>query len=276
MSIINQRYLRIAEEIAERTSLPLIEEVYVPHLDDEPDCKHKFGVVVLADGSVGIMYILMDDTLPQLHQYVKSQRFQGINPLLLARSFAGTDPVLKALALGALNAIGQFVLRNSDYTLDYTTDSLALFHPRCGDSMGMVGYFPPLVERIREAGVALTVIELKEELVRKEPGFQVTLDVRELRHCTKVLCTSTVILNDSLEAILQQCRQAERVAVIGPTAGFLPDPLFELGVDTIGGTHIYDAELFLDLCRKGGKWGSAARKYCIQREHYPGYDALLA
>ena len=273
---ISHRYVQIAEAIADRIMLPPIEMIYIPLPADEPGCRQKFGAVVLADGSVGIMFILMDDTTPQLQQCVESQRYQGKSPLLLARSFTSTDPVQKTLALGALNAIGHFILRKCGYQPDYTTDSMALFNPQPGDVMGMVGYFPPLVGRIREANIPLIVIELKEELARREPGFIVTTDARELRRCTKVLCTSTVLLNDSLDDILQNCRQAERVAIIGPTAGFLPDPLFERGVDTIGGTFIEDANAFLENCREQEKWGPAARKYCIRKEGYPGYKTLLA
>ncbi len=273
---ISHSYLQLAEAIAEQVDLPIIRQIYIPGMTDEPGCTHKFGAIVLEDGSVGVMYILMDETLVQLQQYVESLQCQGTNPMLLARSFTNTDPVKKTLALGTLNAISQFILRNSGYKLDYTTDSLALFQPKPSDAMGMVGYFPPLVKHIREANVHLTVIELKEELVRQEPGLLVTLDSSELRRCTKVLCTSTVLLNDSLDDILQNCQEAERVAIIGPSAGFLPDPLFERGVDTIGGTVIHDAELFLQLCQKGDKWGTAAKKYCIQRNQYPGFKTLLA
>jgi uncharacterized protein (DUF4213/DUF364 family) len=272
---ISHNFLQLAETIAEQIDLPNIQQVYIPGMTNDPGCKHKFGAVVLEDGSVGVMYILMDETLPQLQQYVESLQCQGSNPMLLARFFTSTDPVKITLALGALNAIGQYILKNSGYQLDYTTDSLALFHPQSNDAIGMVGYFPPLVKSIREAHVPLTVIELKEELVRQEPGLLVTLDTSELRRCTKVLCTSTVLLNDSLDDILLYCQEAERVAIIGPTAGFLPDPLFERGVDTIGGTVIHDAELFLQLCQKGDKWGTAAKKYCIQRNQYPGFKTLL-
>jgi uncharacterized protein (DUF4213/DUF364 family) len=276
MTNISHSYLQLAEVIAEHVNLPVIRQIYIPGMTDEPGCTHKFGAVILDDGSVGVMYILMDETLPQLQQYVGSLQCQGANPMLLARSFTGADPAKKSLALGTLNAISQFILKNSGYHLDYTTDSLALFHPQPSDAMGMVGYFPPLVKHIREANVPLTVIELKEDLVRQEPGFLVTLDTSALRRCTKVLCTSTVLLNDSLDDILQHCQEAERVAIIGPTAGFLPDPLFERGVNTIGGTVIHDAELFLQLCQKGDKWGMAAKKYCIQRNQYPGFKKLLS
>ncbi len=64
-------------------------------------------------------------------------------------------------------------------------------------------------------------------------------------------------------------------AIVGPTAGCLPDPLFTRGVDTIGGRRVVDAKGFRDAFCKGEKWGSFASKYVIPRQGYPGVDWLL-
>ena len=87
-----------------------------------------------------------------------------------------------------------------------------------------------------ERGARLTVLELRADLAGAHPGFEVTLDPAALRTCDKVLMTSTVLLNDSLDAVLAQCRQARAVAMIGPGAGCLPEPLFARGITALGGT----------------------------------------
>jgi uncharacterized protein (DUF4213/DUF364 family) len=63
-------------------------------------------------------------------------------------------------------------------------------------------------------------------LIQKYPELPVTLDVTELSTCNKILCTSTTILNNSLEEILNHCAPDALVSIIGPTAGYFPDPLF--------------------------------------------------
>ena len=72
----------------------------------------------------------------------------------------------------------------------------------------MVGFFPPLVKQVTACGARLTVVELRAELAGKRAGFRVTLDPRELRGCDKVLTTSTVLLNDTLDEILSHCVRA--------------------------------------------------------------------
>ena len=220
----------------------------------------------------------------------------GLDPVRLARLFrdpfeakplagspadAARDDAAEALArrtlgLGAANAIAQHVIRESGVALDTGTNSIASFEPGPADRVGMIGFFPPLVARLRKQGIDLTVIELKKELARQEPGLRVTLDPEALQGSTHILGTSTMLLNDSLDRMLAHCEQADQVAIIGPSAGFLPDPLFARGVHTVGGHQVVDPSGFFVRCEAGRKWGDTSRKYCFHRAGYPGLAAVLS
>ena len=90
----------------------------------------------------------------------------------------------------------------------------------------MIGFFPPLIQRVLDAGAQLTVVELRADLVGEREGYWVTQDPAALRRCNKVLSTSTVLLNHTLDAMLAHCAGARRLAMVGPGAGCLPDALF--------------------------------------------------
>ena len=154
-------------------------------------------------------------------------------------------------------------------------DSLGEIEPKSGEHIGMIGLFRPLVARVDECGARLTVLELKPELAGEHEGFRVTLDPADLASCDKVVSTCAVMLNDTLDDVLAACRHARYLAMVGPTAGCLPDPLFARGVDAIGGRRVIDAQGFRDAFRRGERWGSFAMKYVISRQNYPGVDALL-
>lgn len=273
MTIITE-YIEIANRIAERTEIPLVEEVYFPALEMNPDRAAEFGVIVLADGSVGLTYLYLDSSLrDEDRDYLK--HLEGKSPLVLAQHFTIDSGWQTAVALGALNAVGQFFLRRVDYPLDFSSDSLDDLVLGVGDKLGMVGFFPPLVKRVRELDIPLTVIEKKDKFLQSDGHFEVTLETQRLAQCNKVLCTSTTVLNNSLDDILRHCSGAERITIIGPTAGFLPDPLFNRGVQTLGGTIVEDTVTFLQRCRNNERWGDASKKYCIHREDYPGFESLL-
>jgi len=268
-------YLAMVNELHRRLTLPKIKQLWLPPFRDQPDRSAEFGAIVLEDESVGLMFVLLDDTLHQIKDRFEPESLTGTAPADLAMGFQANDPARKALALGAINAIGQHVIRASQLPLDTRTNSIVAFDPQVQDRIGMVGFFPPLVERLRADQVDLTVIELKPELVQKEARFEVTLDPAALQRCNKILCTSTMLLNDSIDHMLGCCDHAEQLAVIGPSAGFLPDPLFERNVDTVGGNQILDATGFIAHCEREEKWGGTARKYCLHRDDYPGFRTLL-
>lgn len=89
------------------------------------------------------------------------------------------------------------------------------------------------------------------------------LDPRDLNACDKVLSTSTVLLNHTLDEVLANCRQARRLALIGPGAGCLPGVLFEAGVTTLGGTWITDPSGFKQAMQQGLPWSRFARKFAL-------------
>ena len=144
-----------------------------------------------------------------------------------------------------------------------------------GDRVGMIGFFPPLVPRVRALGLPLTVVELRAELVKEEPGLTVTLDPKRLAACNKIVSTSTVLLNDTLEEILSHCGHAEELALIGPSASCFPDPLFARGVTTLGGYWVLDPATFMRRAEALEPWGDAGKKSSVRRSAYPGTTALL-
>ncbi|WP_416208282.1 Rossmann-like domain-containing protein [Halomonas sp.] len=108
----------------------------------------------------------------------------------------------------------------------------------------------------------LTVLELETGTGAPGRAFEVWTSAR-LRACDRILCTSTVILNDTVDAVLAHCRHATQFALIGPTAGFLPDRCSRAVSPWWEGLGWWDTEGFLQRCRQGEKWGPTTRKYCL-------------
>jgi uncharacterized protein (DUF4213/DUF364 family) len=194
---------------------------------------------------------------------------------VLARGYAGNDPAGKALGFAAINALSQQLFSRANWMPSPADDSLGEIQPKCGEQIGMIGLFQPLIARVKEAGARLTVLELRPELAGEHENYRVTLDPADLASCEKVVSTCTVMLNDTLDAMLAACRNARQLSIVGPTAGCIPDPLFALGVDSTGGRRVVDTEGFRDAFRKGERWGSFTSKYVIARRDYPGIDWLL-
>ena len=250
-----------------------VKRIVLPPQVDRPGKEGEFCAVQLDDGSVGLAFTLLDGTLAALHA---RGRQSGRAAMDLVQGFSMRDGAARALGLATINALTRRLYDRAGFVPDDSIDSFGSLGLKPGDRLGMVGHFTPLIEQARALGIPVTVLELKAELVREEPGLVVTLDAQRLVGCNKLVATSTLLLNDTFEAVAACWRGAEAVAIVGPSAGCPPDPLFAAGVSAVGAAWAVDAEAFLARVAAGEKWGPTSRKVTLTPQHYPGLDALLA
>ena len=250
-----------------------VARIVLPPLVERPGKEGEFCAVQLDDGSVGLAFTLLDGTLAALHARGADS---GRAAMDLVRGYAEGDGAARALGLAAINALTRRLYDRAGFVVDDSIDSFGSLRLAPGDRLGMVGHFTPLIEQARALGIPVTVLELKPELVREEPGLVVTLDAQRLAGCNKIVSTSTLLLNDTFERVSAAWRGAAAVAIVGPSAGCPPDPLFAAGVSAVGTAWIADADTFLARVAAGEKWGAASRKVTLTPQQYPGLDALLA
>lgn len=263
----------MAEMIAASVPLPVIAGLFLPPLfKDRQPHDSEFMALRLSDDSVGISFVMLPEHCRSPYERLRPDTFNGRPPGELAARFGSHDPIEHMLAMAALNAMCSHIMRSGRVELDTATDSLGLLDIQAGDHIGMVGFFSPLIDRIEACGARLTVIELDDSYRELYPHIRVTLDTAELNGCNKVLCTSTVVYNNTLDYILSHCRADAFISVVGPTAGFLPDPLFARGVDVVGGTLIHDGAAFMCLLAEKKRWTGARRKICFQKKTYRGLN----
>lgn len=236
----------------------------------------EFCALELENGALGLSYLLLDGLRARLNAATDLDRFEGADALQVARGYAGADAIARTVGFAAVNALSRSLFDRAGFVPPPSADSIGLLQPQAGDHVGMIGYFGRLIPRVTAAGARLTVVELRADLVGEHDGYRVTLDAAALATCNKVLSTSTLLLNDTLDRMLAACTAARRFALVGPGAGCLPDPLFARGVTIFGGTWVDDPSAFCRALVAGESWDRHAHKYALQPAQYRGYDALLA
>lgn len=239
------------------------------HIHDQPDNPSaKFGAIELTDGTIGLTYTKLGDAYQQLQNPELWQPFIGKSVTELANLSNSETPWQQVLGAGALNAISQRLLKQRGFNYHHAEDSLALLDIKPDDRIGMVGYFKPLIAQLRDQGIALTVIELRQDLVQQQGTFEVTTDASALSHCDKVLITGTSVINQTLDGLLSHCTNASHIALVGPSVGLLPELLFEQGVTSIGGRAVVDGPRFLARWQAGEKWGDSVVRYSLREGDY--------
>jgi uncharacterized protein (DUF4213/DUF364 family) len=274
---LNHDILKLTHFVANKFKIPSINKLFIPKLTEfnSDYKKSNFGAIQLKDGSTGIFFTGLDKKFHKSAQKVDLQSISKIDPLNLVANITSQDIFERTIALGTINAISHFLFNQVDFQFAYSENLLKVMDIQPEDNIGMVGYFPPLVKRITNIGSHLIVVELKEELTKKTPHWEITLDKRKLRECDKIICTSTTIINNTLENILEVTRDAKLFALIGPTAGFLPDPIFKRKIDILGGSVVNSSQLFFDRISQGERWGDSVSKFVIIKERYPGIKKLI-
>lgn len=278
---IAQALLTQLDEIAQRFPPATVVRLHLP-LQSPTGQPHdaKFCAIELADGGFGLSYVLLGDTLHDLlRSHGRGVPLAGADPMALARRLSGGDPVERALALAAINAMTDAVWRRVGYQPPPAGNSLGDITLTAHDHLGMIGFFPPLVRRVDAAGGRLSMVEMSAEMVARQrerfPGVHITLERAALADCNLVIGTSTMLLNDTLDAMLAAAPGASRFAVIGPSAGLWPDALFERGVTLLGGTRVMDPAAFRHAMAAGESWSGATQKFAIDRAGWPGWRALV-
>ena len=273
---IFSEYQDIIAQWETKQKLPHIAGIFIPSESDfTKGHKNQFGYFWLEDNSVGFMYIQLNEKLPKRLSEFNTKTLIGQSPLTLLSHLGDSDELQHLMAFGVLSAVSQHILSAGRYEFNYTMDPFGSLNILPQDMVGMVGFFPPLVNFCEQHDIPLIVIEKKPELVQKKQNFEVCLDPSRLNQCNKVLITGTTILNNSIDEVLSQCKNAKKIAVVGPSASILPDPLFRRGVTVIGGTQVRDIGLFHTLFQSNNSWNPAVQKYCISREDYPGWNNFL-
>lgn len=257
--------------------IPRVRALHLPPPEAAASKNGEFCALELDDGALGLSYVLLGGILPRLAASDDPHTIVGMDALQLAREFAapaagagGDAEIRRTLGFAAANALSRTVMERIGFAPPRATDSIGGIDPQAGDHVGMVGLFTPLLKQVTAAGAQLTVIELNPDYAGHYDGYRVTLDAAALEDCNKVLSTSTILLNHTVDDMLAHCRKAQRIVLIGPSAGCLPEPLFARGVTVVGGSWITDRAGFIDALRRGESWSGFAYKFALGAADWPG------
>lgn len=272
---ISAGILNLARRVCAEIEVPEITGLHLPDLSAGDEFRDEFGFVFLADDTAAPFYVSLPGTLESLHGRFPDPSHAQLSLPRCLDELAGTSLPARALALGAWNALSQFLIRRAGFQCP-PRGSSGGYLPEAGERVGMVGYFCPIIDRLIERGVEVLVVEQQPGRVPRRAGVELSEDLASLAACRLVYCTASTLINDSLEQVLDNCARAEAVDLIGPSGSGLPDVLFEHGIHAVGGVSFADAAALRAALARRESWGSAGSKYELTADNYPGAEALLA
>lgn len=197
---------------------------------------------------------------------------RGMSALEVARGGA-PGAFSNIIRLAALNALSVPFFEDGRYSIHNNSDlsdTKALFKNR---RVCMVGAIIPLLKRLKELEPAeVTIIDRKEATqAEAEAGYgrfvSSKYTAESLAYCETAVFTGAAIANGTIQDLIGFVPSGAAIAVVGPTAGFIPEPLFRRDVAMVGTVAVTDSDLALEILAEGGGgyrlFGSCVRKINI-------------
>ena len=184
-----------------------------------------------------------------------------------------SSPIVDNLKVATLNALSADILQHADYQVVTDKDPIDLVDLSGQKTISIIGAFRSYIQRIGATAHTMHIVELRPEAIPPAyrshyvPAHQVG-DV--LPQSDLVIITGSTLVNQSLADIVRYLPQSGTTVLVGPSSSFIPDVLFEQGINIIGATEIIHPKKMLQIVSEAGTgfhfFRYCARKICILNE----------
>lgn len=204
-----------------------------------------YCAVELDNKQVGLAYIFRDNLGGGCSVYDTLRPLAGRPARDLLSLFDATGEIESAIALATANAL--FNTSDKNYISGPAVEQLKL---RAEDRVAMIGHFTPLVKEIRQRVAQLNIFEREarpeEEILAIETADEL------LPQCQVALITSTTIINNSIDALLELAKECREVVMVGSSTPLLSEVLDKTPVTLLSGITIQDGRDILQIVSEGG------------------------
>ena len=203
-----------------------------------------YTAVTLSDGGIGLSYTHFKDkkSCMLLNKHID---YEGQPAVQLLEKIKSDNPVERSMALALVNAL------NYKDALGYPEDRknrimFDRFQIGKGTKVAMVGFIGPLVDVLKQQQAAVEILDASRNMGHKEDFYT------KLGNWADVLIlTSTSILNNTTEEILQNVHQKVKTIMLGPSTPMVAEAFDHLPVHMLAGTVPIDKEKVLKAIRHG-------------------------
>ncbi|MFH0731018.1 MAG: DUF364 domain-containing protein [Pseudomonadota bacterium] len=223
-----------------------------------------FTGVKLSNGVGGICYTPIKD-IPQAVCCPSSagsafnpEKTNGMPVEEVLKALTSTEPIKTAVAIATLNALSNTLWQSGmtgPYTITNHMDAQDAVHMPIEKTVAVVGAFVPTLQALKRRGGTWWVIEQEPKTLKEDeiPHYVPAEGSEEIIGKADVLIiTGVTLINHTLDGILSAAKPNAEIAVMGPTASSLPEPLFKRGVRIVGGVRVTHPDALLEILAAGG------------------------
>jgi len=163
----------------------------------------------------------------------------------------------KIIGIAALNAASQHILEVKTPYKKIDGDLVDYLKIKQDTKILFIGFMKPMIRKILNKTQFISIIDNNPSIMKSYQNIPILNDIDDLKESDLsadiLFCTGTSLINNTLERILSVFRKKTKyIVLIGPTISFLPDILFDKGVDIVGGMTITDSDSTIKVLQEGG------------------------
>jgi len=205
----------------------------------------KYTAVQTDDGGMGIAFTHPDDRHCCSTRKEDYRDYESRPAAELLAQLESSSPLRRSAGLALVNALNYH--RASEMPED-SSDGLWMdaFGINAGTRVAMVGYFRPLVKKFQGRGAHVEAIDRLQGIGEPDAFYDKLNGWADV-----LLMTSTSILNDSTESILERIGPDVKVVMLGPSTPMVPEAFAHLPVRLLAGTLPVDHGGVMKAIRHG-------------------------
>lgn len=204
-----------------------------------------YTAVRTGDKEVGLAYTFMRKRGRCCPEPGKSFPLAGKIAAELLAGLGSGEKIESTLGLAIANSLVHHQKLNV-----ITGDILEIADLRPEDTVGMVGYFQPLVGPLQKRVSSLTIFE--QDTGRNSKLLPENKALEIMPHCDVALITSTAIINGTIDNLLVAAQDCREVILLGASTPLVPKAFQDTPVTLLSGVVVNDPEGILRVVSEGG------------------------
>lgn len=214
-------------------------------------------VIVEKDGQCS-MGVAM--TIPEEVQHYENS-FHDVSISTFINAIESKNIIERTLALATVNAVSQYYINISNSMQMDINEIITHLNGK----VGVIGNMPPVVKELKENGKNVYVFERNTRLWHEEV-LSDTLEYSMLPEMDIVISTASVLVNNTIDLIVERSKNAKSIILVGATGQILPELLKETGITHIASMKTKNIERAKHALKKGdyGKFVKANQKYIFE------------
>lgn len=151
----------------------------------------------------------------------------------------------RAVGMAAANAL----LASLPQRPTINEEVISSLHITAEDRVAMVGYFCPIIARLRKTGCRLDILELND---RHGDALPAEKAGEVLAACSVAVITGTSLINGTFDGLFAALGEPRAAVVLGPSSPLCGEVFQGTKITHVAGTRVRDADAVLRIVSEGG------------------------